>query len=111
MCAIAFLFGPHVGAEALAPTLDIDDVRVIVRFVSPVELMTLQRAHGANVDRRDLRQDHRHGFSILRTHRETGARTCEIYLPTSRRPRFVDDQGTLTLGHELLHCMLGSYHR
>ena len=42
---------------------------------------------------------------------ETGARTCEIYLPALQRPRDVDDEGTLTLGHELLHCMLGDYHR
>ena len=33
------------------------------------------------------------------------------YLPTPGRPREVDDDGTLTLGHELLHCLLGNYHR
>ena len=54
---------------------------------------------------------YRHGLSILKTDRETGARTCEIYLPNERRPGKVDDDGTLTLGHELLHCMLGNYHR
>ncbi len=59
----------------------------------------------------DIRQDHRNGFSILKTNRETGSRTCEIYLPNDQRPRTRDDKGTLTLGHELLHCMFGDYHR
>jgi hypothetical protein len=43
--------------------------------------------------------------------RETGALTCEIYLSDEQRPREVDDAATLSLGHELLHCMLGDYHR
>jgi len=33
---------------------------------------------------------------------------CEIH---SVKPRKVDDTATLTLGHELLHCLYGSYHR
>ena len=73
--------------------------------------MSLQAKYGANIDRRDIRQDHRHGFSILKTNRETGARTCEIYVPNAKRPTNVDDEATLILGHELLHCMLGTYHR
>ena len=98
-------------AETIKPTLDVCDMRVMVSYVSVDELLTLQRKHGANVDLRDLRQGHRDGFSILRTNRETGVRTCEIYLAAAQRPRVRDDQGTLTLGHELLHCMLGAYHR
>jgi hypothetical protein len=98
-------------AETIKPSLDVRDMRVLVSYVSVNELLILQRKHGANVDLRDLRQDHRDGFSILRTNRETGFRTCEIYLPAAQRPRVRDDQGTLTLGHELLHCMLGAYHR
>ena len=97
--------------EMIKPTLDVQDMRVLVNYVSIGELTELQRSFGANIDRRDLRQDHRHGLSILKTNRETGSRTCEIYLPNHRRPDTVDDEGTLTLGHELLHCMLGNYHR
>jgi hypothetical protein len=97
--------------EAIKATLDVQDMRVVVSYVSTGELVILQAKYGANVDRRELRQDYRHGFSILKTNRETGARTCEIYLPKELRPRAVDDGGTLTLGHELLHCMLGEYHR
>jgi len=34
--------------------------------------------------------------------------TCEIHIA---RPGRVDDTHTLTLGHEMLHCVYGSYHR
>ena len=97
--------------EVIKPTLDVQDMRVVVNYVSIGDLAELQRNYGAHIDRRDVRQNLRHGFSILRTNRDTGARTCEIYLPNHRRPDKVDDTGTLTLGHELLHCMLGDYHR
>jgi hypothetical protein len=106
VCAV-----PALGGELIHPTLDIKDMRVVVAYVSTGELVNLQARFGAHVDRRDLRQGYRHGFSILKTHRETGARTCEIYLPNKMRAREVDDETTLILGHELLHCMLGSYHR
>ena len=103
--------GPLLGGEIINPSLDIKDMRVVVAYVSTGELVNLQGKYGANIDRRDIRQGHRHGFSILRTNRETGAQTCEIYLPNTKRPTEVDDEGTLVLGHELLHCMLGNYHR
>jgi hypothetical protein len=106
------LLAQSAGAdELIKPTLDVQDLRVLVSYLSTGELMQLQGKYGANVDLRDIRQNHRHGFSILKTNRETGGRTCEIYLPNERRPDKVDDAGTLTLGHELLHCMLGNYHR
>ena len=97
--------------EVIKPTLDVEDMRLVVNYVSTGELVQLQRKYGKHIDLRDVRQDHRHGFSILKTNRETGARTCEVYLPSEQRPDEVDDVGTLTLGHELLHCMLGDYHR
>ena len=109
--SLAMVQRPAQGGEVLRPALDISDMRVIVSYVSTGELVNLQRKYGAHVDLREIRQDYRHGFSILKTNRETGARTCEIYLPNDQRPREVDDDGTLTLGHELLHCMRGAYHR
>lgn len=33
---------------------------------------------------------------------------CEIH---SIQPINVNDQGTLTLGHEMLHCLYGTYHQ
>jgi hypothetical protein len=111
LLASALGTGPAFGGETIRPTLDVSDMRVVVLYVSTGELTNLQRRYGANIDRRDISQSHRRGFSILKTNRETGARTCEIYLPAEQRPRDVDDDGTLSLGHELLHCMHGDYHR
>lgn len=37
-----------------------------------------------------------------------GDLVCEIH---TVQPKGVDDNATLTLGHELLHCLYGSYHR
>ena len=103
---------PTTASETISPTLHVQDMRVIVSYVSNTEFAQLQWKYGAPIDLRDVRQgQYRHGFSILKTDRETGARTCEIYLPNEQRPGKVDDDGTLTLGHELLHCMLGNYHR
>jgi hypothetical protein len=98
--------------QRLLPTLAVNDMRLVVQYVSAAELTSLQRRYGSpTIDRRDIRQSHRRGFSILKTNRETGARTCEIYLSAQQLPREVDDEGTLSLGHELLHCMFGDYHR
>src|SRR5687767_12919533 len=107
--SVALLEVPVQAGEALKPTLDINDMRIVIAYVSTNELANLQSKYGGRIDLREIRQDYRHGFSILKTNRETGARTCEIYLPNDQRPREVDDEGTLTLGHELLHCMLGDY--
>ena len=109
--ALALASELAIGGELLRPTLEANDMRVVVLYVSTGQLLDLQRRYGAKVDLRDIRQSHRRGFSILKTHRETGARTCETYLPAEQRPREVDDGGTLSLGHELLHCMYGDYHR
>src|SRR5215510_10336064 len=111
LAAGALLAPPVCANEAIKPTLDVQDMRLVVSYVSTGELIQLQRKYGATINLREVRQDHRHGFSILKTNRETGARTCEVYLPSEQRPGEVDDDGTLTLGHELLHCMLGDYHR
>ena len=107
----SLLAQPLSASEVIRPTLDVQDMRLVVNYVSTGELIKLQRRYGKHVDLHYVRQDHRHGFSILKTNRETGARTCEVYLPKEQRPDEVDDAGTLTLGHELLHCMLGDYHR
>jgi hypothetical protein len=112
LLACALQARPLLGGELIKPTLDVNDMRVVVSYVSTGELVNLQAKYGGvGIDHREIRQDYRHGFSILKTNRETGARTCEIYLPNAKRAAEVDDASTLILGHELLHCMLGDYHR
>jgi hypothetical protein len=109
--AYALCASAVAGGEPIKPTIDFADMQVVVTYVSTGELVSLQRTYGARVDLREIRQDYRHGFSILTRNRETGALTCKIYLAHERRPREVDDEATLSLGHELLHCMAGDYHR
>jgi hypothetical protein len=111
MLAQALVAGPALGGELIKPTFDFSDMRVVVTYVSTGELANLQDGHGFGLDRREIRQNYRHGFSILKKNRETGALTCVIYLTNDQRPREVDDEATLSLGHELLHCMRGDYHR
>ena len=79
MVACLLQAGPLLGGEPMKPTLDIKDMRVIVSYVSTGEIVKLQADFGAHIDRRDVRQDYRHGFSILKTNRETGARTCDYH--------------------------------
>jgi hypothetical protein len=113
LAALACVLGATraLGGETIKPTLHFDDMRLLVKYVSTGELVNLQARSGAQPTLRDVRQDHRHGFSILKKNRETGMLTCEIYLPEGKRPREVDDEATLSLGHEVLHCLLGNYHR
>jgi hypothetical protein len=106
VCALSA--GSVIGGELIKPTIDVSDLHVVVRRLTPVELANLQRQHGLRIDRRNIRQGR--GFSILKQNVETGAFTCEIYLPADERPRLVDDNATLTIGHELLHCLIGDYH-
>jgi hypothetical protein len=100
---------PALAGEPFKPTVDFSDMRIVVRYVSTGELAKLQSL--GNIDLRDIRQGARHGFSILRRSRATGTLTCEIYLPNEQLPREVDGEATMSLGHELLHCMRGDYHR
>jgi hypothetical protein len=101
--------GSASGTELIRPTNEISEMRVVVKRLSTIELVNLQRRYGVRVDLRDGRQG-RHGFTIVKRNLETGAFTCEIYLPNDKRPRTVDDEATLSVGHEFLHCLLGEYH-
>ena len=47
-------------------------------------------------------------FSVLRENVQTGAYTCDIYIP--KRPVRTWDKVTTSLGHELAHC-LGFVHQ
>ena len=108
--ACATYVGAVSAGELIKPTIDLNDMRVVVTYVSTGELLILQRRYGHRVDLRDIRQSHRNGLAIVKREVKTGAFTCEIYLPNERLPRSVDDKATLILGHEFLHCLLGDYH-
>ncbi|HEY3517901.1 MAG TPA: hypothetical protein VGL98_12710 [Gammaproteobacteria bacterium] len=43
------------------------------------------------------------GFSVLRRNTETGAWVCDVFV-VKMRGALVDNDRTMTFGHELLHC-------
>jgi hypothetical protein len=51
----------------------------------------------------DVGADELHGFSILRRNGETGAWVCDVFV-VKMRGALVDNDRTMTFGHELLHC-------
>jgi hypothetical protein len=44
-----------------------------------------------------------HGFSILRRNTETGEWVCDVFV-VKMRGALVDNDRTVTFGHEVLHC-------
>ena len=102
--------GAVSGGELIKPTIELNDLRVVVTYLSTRELLILQRRNGYHVDLHNIRQSNYNGFAIVKRDVKTGAFTCEIFLPNERLPRLVDDKATLILGHEFLHCLLGEYH-
>ena len=84
--SLAVVQRPAHGGEVLKPTLDISDMRVTVSYVSTGDLVNLQRKYGAHIDLREIRQDYRHGFSILKTNRETGADLRDLFAQRSAAP-------------------------
>lgn len=71
------------------------------------EVHNLSKNHRTNVE----------GFSRWPEFRDSNGKplsddgqtlTCTIY---TVRPTSIDDNATLTLGHELLHCIIGTYHK
>lgn len=55
------------------------------------------------------------GFAVWKEWFDNGVRVefpdkyeCVIY---SRRPKSIDDKYVTTLGHEMLHCIYGAYHK
>src|SRR5262245_28674909 len=80
-----------------ARAAEVGTVTVHIHWVSVDELRAAARSVGKRPQAEPL------GFSVLRKHPETGAYTCDIYMP--REPTRVDDRVTNHLGHELAHCL------
>lgn len=51
----------------------------------------------------DMSGDELHGFSILRRNTATGEWVCDVYV-VKMRGALVDNDRTVTFGHEVLHC-------
>ena len=86
--------------KAIAP---VETVTVRVHYVSMIELEAAARAVGQQSPDRPL------AFSVLRKNVATDGYVCDIYL--LQRPTRVDDRGTVSLGHEMAHCLGFSHER
>jgi hypothetical protein len=76
---------------------DVESVTVRIHWVTVAEL----RAAAAKVGKRPPSEPL--GFSVLRKEIHTGAYACDIYM--LHRPQRVDDHATVSLGHEISHCL------
>ena len=84
-----------VAAHAKVGILD----RVTLRVHWHESLKLLREAAVAhNIAATDL-----HGFSLLRRDAETGAWVCDVFV-VRMRGALVDNDRTVTFGHEVLHC-------
>jgi hypothetical protein len=86
--------------SSIAP---VDTVTVRIHWVSISELEAAAREVGKRSADRPL------GFSVLRKNVATDGYVCDIYLP--QRPERVDDRPTVSLGHEMAHCLGFSHER
>ena len=84
-------------ADVWARAAEVGTVTVQIHWVSVEELRAAARSVGKGPQAEPM------GFSVLRKNVETGAYTCDIYMP--REPTRVDDRVTNLLGHELAHCL------
>jgi hypothetical protein len=83
---------PHADVGVL------DGVTLRIHWYDSVEL--LREAAVA----RDLSGVDLHGFSILRRNTATGEWVCDVFV-VKLRGALVDNDRTVTFGHEVLHCV------
>lgn len=100
------------GGDVIRATFDFTDMRIEVHWMASSADIRLQ-AQKYRVDLPSttfgssrLYAGRHEGFSILGM--RNGERVCLIFV---RKPAHVDDDRTTAVGHELLHCLLGAYHR
>jgi len=91
------VLAPADANELWTVTAEVQTVSVRIHWVSSVELLRAAREVGRSPETTAL------AFSVLRKNVETGAYTCDVYMP--KRPTRVWDKPTASLGHELAHCL------
>jgi hypothetical protein len=110
---LALLWLPAKAVAPIRPTLNVTSVGLEVTWVEDsAELDAIRRRYRPFSDGDALAAFGRRvaglekGFSVLV--RKDDQFICRIYV---FKPIVVDDDATTAVGHELLHCLLGSYHR
>jgi hypothetical protein len=110
IAVFALLSAQALADERVSPTLDLSAVRVEVTWVADrYELARIRtRFEGprdiraaTSIDARDVG-----GFFVLG--KRNGEPVCLLFV---FKPVNIDDGATTALGHEVLHCLLGSYHQ
>lgn len=116
---IFFTVSCDVSKETVEPTIDRvgEPIIVTVYFYPNTSQVTAKYREIHNVPRRAEIPD-RKGFAMWPEWRNAEGEPidppdgavidCQIH---TVQPKKVDDDATLTLGHELLHCLYGSYHK
>jgi hypothetical protein len=103
-CAVSLALCRRADAGDVWKSIEpVEAVTVRIHWVSVAELETAARAVGKRSADRPL------GFSVLRKNVATDGYVCDIYLP--QRPERVDDRSTVSLGHEMAHCLGFSHER
>jgi hypothetical protein len=103
----ALIVNAPVCAERVDPTHHFTAFRIEVTWAeSSAELERYRRQHGHKRKPGQAGRPTRlNGFSVLG--KRDGELVCLIY---AIMPKQVNDDLTTALGHELLHCLAGTYH-
>ncbi|HEX7082038.1 MAG TPA: hypothetical protein VF329_13585 [Gammaproteobacteria bacterium] len=106
--ALALFAAAPALAQPVRPTLDETAFRLEVTWItSHRELAEARRLYGAeSFEHSILHRGPEDGFAVLL--RVDGELVCRLNV---HRPERVDDDATAMLGHELLHCLAGDFHR
>lgn len=94
-----------VEEEPFVSTMDRSSNPMLVNFHVYPSLRLLKQAHPEVEELKD--GDQVYGFATWYED-EQGVNECQLHLV---KPQYIDDEITLTWGHELLHCVYGLYHQ
>jgi hypothetical protein len=106
--ALAFFAGPAHG-EDVEPSIEVGGMKLEVTWVrSNAEIELARKRYGAEIEEQGHRRvpQKPEGFAVLVG--RDGELVCRLWV---LKPENVDDERTTALGHELLHCLAGAYHR
>lgn len=95
--------------ENINERIDFSAIKVEVTWVeSNGEIEQARQRYGAAIEQQGHRRvaQKPEGFAALVA--RGGELVCRLWV---LKPKNVDDERTTALGHELLHCLVGDYHR
>ena len=109
LLAVLALVALAASAQRIVPTIDFSAMKLEITWVrTNAQIEAAREEYGAEIEQEGNRRvpQKPEGFAVLV--RRAGELVCRLWV---LKPENVDDQRTTALGHELLHCALGDYHR